>query len=394
MMAGNMESFLVRVLIALMIFEVPYFFLIAASLLIWYLIVICKRKSFANRQMLVLAFFIVLYFAIDTNLDCSNEFRITYILSAVSMYAAGFCSNFDRLGYSRQSSKIRDSIAFIAKTYFCYVLVSFVYNFLAGQFAVSRNPLNIWTGDVRAATNYGTMLVIPLAYGIFLLIIGHKKRHKLLGVLFIVSAVLFSIMTASRTILYFVPIGLLSGYCYNIKVNGRFGRKHMKQIAGIFIMLIVFVGMIMANTFNLQTLLLNSQLGQRYASGQVPKISEDGRMVHIKFLFSHWQESLFGGGYTRLNSGDLHNVYLNVYDLSGIIPFILMVIFSFSVLKDVLRLFRNGAISNDDKTLVWVFYTLVFIQLLMEPVMESVPVFFWCLLYISGMIRKFIKCSH
>lgn len=116
--------------------------------------------------------------------------------------------------------------------------------------------------------------------------------------------------------------------------------------------------------------------------------ADDGRIKNIEFFFQHMRQSLWGGGYSRTNAGNLHNVYLNVFDLSGIIPFTLLVLFTIWVVRDYRRVAKNNSVNISTRLLLLLILSLSFVQMMLEPTMESVPVFMWCLLLICGMQNK------
>lgn len=144
----------------------------------------------------------------------------------------------------------------------------------------------------------------------------------------------------------------------------------------------------LGDAFGFQTLFYKSQLGQRYLLGYAPTMTEDGRWKKTVFFFENISKSLWGGGYTRSNVGSIHNIYLDVFDLSGIIPFGLLIIFTLIVIGDYRRLRKSASVDDSTALLLLLICSLTFIQLLLEPVMESVPVMIWCLLLICGMQHK------
>lgn len=386
----NREPVICSLILLLIIFEVPYFnlFLMAATLLYIILVIIYKRKAVINKQAIILFLFIILYFIIDSNLRQSNTYKIFYILSVGLLYLCGYYATFDKSNNIQSTKKIFYAIQMIAIGYFSYVIITLVWSVIKGQMSISRNPLNIWTGQLRAATHFGTMLVIPVAYGIWLTLLGENRKRRLYGIMMVLTAAIINVITASRTILLFIPIGFVICYFYSIVVKGKFSRNHLYQL--ILCILIVMLSMVVINLnlFNIQDKFVASALGQRYATGHVSTIAEDGRMKHWLYFFAHLGESFWGGGFTRIHSGNLHNIYFNVYDLSGIIPFTLLIAFTVMGVKNIKKVCYYDLITDKLKVLIIVVYSLTLLQLLMEPVMESVPTYFWCILYLSGMVDK------
>lgn len=162
---------------------------------------------------------------------------------------------------------------------------------------------------------------------------GDKKR-KTQGWILIIFAVTVAIITASRTVIMLVPVGAIIAYFSSIKMRGEFTRRHVNQLIGALVFLGVGIAAFVLDIFGIQTLFFRTQLGQRYVQGNAPTLTEDGRWINILFFLENMDKSIWGGGYSRTNVGNLHNVYLNVFDLSGIIPFTLLVFFTISILRD------------------------------------------------------------
>lgn len=384
------EPFLCMALLVIMIFEVPFFklFLISGAVMLILYTVIYKRHPFIDVAVVVLILFIVLYFAIDTKLESSTEYKVWYAISTISLYAYGDYMDFDGLSTKERSEKVTSVIKTIAIAYAAFVLMTMVYSIMKGQFAITRNPLNIWTGTLRAATHFGTMSLIPLAYGLYLIIATRSKMSHKYGWMLIIFVSLVAIITGSRTALFLVPIGFIIAYLADIKIQGVFTKKNLNQLLGALILFAFVTVAFLGDAFGFQTLFYKSQLGQRYLLGYAPAMTEDGRWKKTVFFFENISKSLWGGGYTRSNVGSIHNIYLDVFDLSGIIPFGLLIIFTLIVIGDYRRLRKSASVDDSTALLLLLICSLTFIQLLLEPVMESVPVMIWCLLLICGMQHK------
>lgn len=382
------EPLVCSLLLVMCILEIPFgnLFLMSAPIMLLSLTFIYRRRPVINLQAFILSVFIILYFVIDSQLQQTSSYKLFYALSVISIYLCGLYAEFDSEKI-KSSNKLEKTIELIAVTYLIYVGITIIYSISKGQMAVNRNPLNIWTGQLRAATHYGTMLLIPVIYGIYLSTV-YKGKKRVIGFIIVIISLLINVLTASRTIILFIPVGYLFSYFYSIKVSGAFSKRHLNQLIGSLIAVFTIMIMFINDMFGLQTMYLHSALGQRYLQGNVARMADDGRMTHWRFFFSHLSESFFGGGYSRQNTGNLHNIYLNVYDLSGIIPFILLVIFTLMLTKRIRKVIKQEKVTNEIKVLLVLLFLLSFAQVLMEPVMESVPVFCWCLLYIAGMVNS------
>lgn len=380
------------VLLLLMVFEVPVFniYLLVPTILFLYYVIIMKKGFLVGWDDLFLIVFIISYFTIDSVLEYSTSYKVIYASSLICAYMCGKRMFFQNGNVEFNSMKVERVISIFAYAYLTYVLATMFYSMANGQFLLTRNPLNLWTGSLRAATHYGTMLVIPAAYGVYLMTTSLGKR-KVIGVVIAVVCIAVSVLTASRTILYMIPLGIAVCVFVNAKFHEGLNKRVLITVVGLCLGTLVFGAMFHANLFGIYDVLQKTQLGQRLMHGQASSFRKDGRMMYNMFLFHHLSESFLGGGYTRLQSGRLHNLFLNVYDLGGIIPFSFLMTFSIKVIRRLNKTLKGTVLDANSKTLVLLLYILVFVQMMLEPVMESVPIFVWCFLYIVGAVFKVAK---
>lgn len=384
---------IISVSLLLIIMEIPYIFLVLPIVLFFYLLVIYHRKIVLNIDVLILCIFISTYFLFDSVTEYSIEYKLLYINSVILMYINGYCSFPNRFFLNSNKVVIRDIIKLIVVSYLLYVIISFIYSFIVGQFSISRNPLNIWTDEMRPATHYGSMLIIPVAYGV-ILFINEVGKKRLLGFGILIFSIIFSIITATRTTLLMIPIGFFINYMLDTAKTNKIKIKYVKQIICIVTMIILLTILFFMNAFGIQDLFFHSQMGIRYTTGHIPSLSEDGRWLNISFLIANVEKSFFGGGYTRINAGNLHNVFLNIYDLGGIIPFCLFLIFTYRRFIHINKLVKYIGLCVFDKMLVVIVFSFIFIQSMLEPIMESVPVLFWSVIYLCGLIDKYLYCQQ
>lgn len=384
------ESLICIVLIIAMIIEVPYLFLISPIIMLLYIIVFHRNIKFIiNKEFILLTIFIVFYFVIDTVLQQSTAYKVWYSLSVMCIYLYGLNSSLLFNNIRLNSRKLENLVKLLSLTFFIYVFVTIINSIRIGQFSISRNPIDIWKGTYRAATHYGTMLVFPIVYGIYLILIKNKFRQQIFGIFILVFAIFTCIETASRTILYLIPCGIVIVYFSKIKLDKKLKDKHIMQFVVILFILVIGIVAFKLNVFNIQNIVLSSQLGSRYSSGQATNIEDDARLSNTLFLLNHLKESFMGGGFTRLYAGNTHNMWLSVYDLGGVIPFSALSLYTLSSVKHLKIFLKQSLVSNDIKVLVITVYFISFLQMLFEPVLESVPVFVWSIIYVTGVIHRF-----
>lgn len=374
---------ILKILFILMIFEVPYFFVYLMIPIILFCYCIWKAKFLVplSSSELFLAVFIISFYFIDTTLGTSIRLKILMVLGYILMYSSGrIC------GIYKEEKYLEKLIEFIAICYLSFVVISVLYSTYVGGFLISRNPINIWNGQSRPATHYGTMLVFPLAYGIYRVIAFTNAKIK--GVVLIAIVFILTLILGSRTVLYLIPLGVIMGLFYELFIGDGIRKKQIYILMNISIVALLLLLVWYFDLFNIQEIIFKTALGKRFITGEAPSFKEDGRYNVIKYFFENYSKSIWGGAYIRKHMYNLHNVYLNIFDLSGIIPFVAFIAFNICVIKDIV-FFNKYSKSISTKLCIDIFFSMFFLQMQFEPIMESVPIAMLSVTFLSGYIRSY-----
>lgn len=390
---------IVILLLIIIIFEVPLVFLIAPICLVVFMCFSNLSKNLPinlNVQVFYLSIFIITYFGFDNYLPQSGSFKVLYCASVIGMYFYGLNTHLLTGSKKDDSEYLRKVILLIAGCFYIYVLVTIINGVISGRFLISRNPFNIWTGTLRAATHYGTMLVFPVAVSCCGLLLGKRKLTKIVSLLVLLGAVLTCLLTASRTILYMIPIGLIVTVVFSSRFKILKMKKNVLQSIGMFMIGIVTFSILIGlfsifDLFDIKSKLMETQLGMRIINGDTSKIDDDPRLQYSLYYITHFSKYIWGGGHFRDEIGNAHNLWLNTYDIGGIVPFIFLLIYTFSILNTLRKLFYKKGIEQYLKVLVVVVYILCLIQMMLEPILESVPVFFWAFVLLNALVFKLVN---
>ena len=98
--------------------------------------------------------------------------------------------------------------------------------------------------------------------------------------------------------------------------------------------------------FDIKSKLMETQLGMRIINGDTSKIDDDPRLQYSLYYITHFSKYIWGGGHFRDEIGNAHNLWLNTYDIGGIVPFIFLLIYTFSILNTLRKLFYKKVSNN------------------------------------------------
>lgn len=226
---------------------------------------------------------------------------------------------------------------------------------------------DFWSGDTTPTTiiiGWGCFLLPVLIY--YLDIFKLSKIKFFLSLVLLVFYLAFSFRIATR--LGIVNAILILGVCYVIKIH----QKEIKiSVSTIFKGMIVFVGIIIASV-RLLPIILKSNLAVRMAGESISLFSGNGRLEASLYLLQHWSEALMGGSYFTNQYGlQQHNMLLQIYDLYGIIPFVILFCVFVLALKNIYLVYKCNKLNNVSKRFCVLFGFALFIYLFEEPAFSS-----------------------
>jgi O-antigen ligase len=184
----------------------------------------------------------------------------------------------------------------------------------------------------------------------------------------------------------FIGIVLLLGY-----KNERTTRK-VKLILGIAILLIAVFLAWTFDIFGFQTIINKTSIMQRVYTLQGSGYT-DPRMERQLYIINHFFDNTTGGGYFSNVIGEPHNVWLDVYDYAGIVPFILFLMLTFKIVRSCWLLYASKE-NKEDMHFLFMMIIGLLAAFTYEPVMRSVESITILFFFISGVAeRQSRKCK-
>ncbi len=304
-----------------------------------------------------------------------NDKALIYESIKLATYPILFVSNYSLCIFLKQ--KDMDSSY---KIYVFYLLMfMFVFgNMLHFALDISISDLNninigkrilndIWSNGTTPTTivsGWGILTMPCLLYAY-----DNKKEHKviLLTNVFITSTfIVFSFIVATR-------LGVVNSFVILISfLILLIIQKDFTVNANTIIKLVISIFLIIVIVKKVQPLIVNSNLYARLNDNSLSFLDSNGRIEATQYLIAHFSESLFGGGYFTLKYGlQQHNMLFQMYDLYGLIPFLLVILLILNLIKKLILFFKSDEYSNSDKR----FYAMVFLALMLyffeEPAISS-----------------------
>lgn len=247
---------------------------------------------------------------------------------------------------------------------------------------------DIWTGEKVSGTLNGAYFT----GGIVLAGYGLTKKGGFGKVVLLISVFLIvwsSISTAERTIALNLALSIIvllyaKAYFAN-EGRERFAEltKNTLIIIGIFaIAAVAFIN----NLFGVQTAFMKTTLGERLM--MLDSFTQDGRSVArqavLRELWNHPMGNLGNMFYA-------HNLFVDTGRLCGIIPMLLLILYMVLCMTRMLKFCNNNEYVLEVRLIVFIYYFSFFVNFMLEPILEGMPMIFIMFCIVNGAISSFVR---
>lgn len=243
-----------------------------------------------------------------------------------------------------------------------------------------------WTGQTLPATQhvYWSLFIVALIfYGIC-----YWKKSCLINSILVLGglwSVWFSLVTGSRIIVLIFGIVLFINiilYCY---FNWQDERKRgyiKKGLIGIIVLSVLLTAAYMLNLGGIFDPIKKSYMWTRNG-GILHNIRFQAQLTILKQLFVH----PFGGRKIEAELYYAHNVWLDMANSGGVLPFILILIYTILSVMGLFKLLQNPDISQEIKYLLVSVYISLFLYFMVEPALDANLMCWVIWMLICGLVK-------
>lgn len=331
-------------------------------------------------------FYIMLFFSLAYSMITYikyNQFSSFLLLAPPISYYIGetickFCKSDEKY--------ISKCIIAIAIGFFIHAMLNFIINIGANN----RNTIDFWTKTYASATLQGTMLTMILSilfFGVFYI----KKMHiKIIYIMCVILSLMYITVIATRTQIIITAIVFIFMLVLDSILNRKI-KKVSKILFVVFFICIAIYALYLNNTFNIKNYLGKSNIVQRLGKQETNQSDESrikNQILGLKALI----ENPFGNTEKIGNLQYVHNMWLDVGKETGIIPFIILIIYTINTFISLWHIIENKKLSIKYKILISSVYLGVNINFAVEPILQGAPFFFSMFIIINGLIDSQNVC--
>lgn len=326
------------------------------------------------------------YFGLQSFLEYSTARSIAYALSIILLFVFGY--NWANNLVERYSESVLLAIRIIYIGTAAYIVLCFLYTFINGFsfLALRRDPLVFWNGTVGNSTHFGTLSAVVIAlscYGT----LSEKGKWRHINIWILLLTMIANMLMANRISILFFCVFMLTA----IVIDNKGKSLNKRLVVFITLLLLALTGYIIyeLNLFDAHTLILRIPLFER-ANALSEAGYSDPRLERQLYVLQNFFKYTSGGGHYNAEVGEVHNVWLDIYDYAGWIPFVFFLIFTIYMIKQMWFSFKNK--ENDPVFgYLCILVGAFMLSFLEEPVFRSCEAFTVLFFFSCGLMNNYIK---
>lgn len=280
----------------------------------------------------------------------------------------------------KNEEKVKNIIYILTFGMSVHVLLNFGCDLvLRGAEMFTRNShLDIWTLDdystTQTATNY--VFIIGIMYYIF--IYENSKKIKYIYLFLYSMLMIYNLALGRRTPILLSVISIIISIIFDLMFNKNKDKKIKSFIIIVVSLFIIIFGYGLYYFFNIY-----NPWEWRSELSIFHKLFffglDSNRLNILLDAIKIAPQHLWGGQeISTLFDINVHDLWMDTYDYAGIIPFLLLVIYSIYCLIKFISIINNKKLSNSFKLLIFVLFVCITIQMFLEPIITGSPILLMC----------------
>ena len=304
-----------------------------------------------------------------------------YLLNPCLVFITGWAL-MDQCGHNLGA--VITVIKFMALGYGIHASLNYVTNFGRPRWLLT----DFFSGEIRAATGSGA--INTLIFSLLICIICLEKRIvvKLVGLFFFAVSFLYAFQLGSRT--QFVIMITVNFITLFLLLHERSGKGAVLKFAAVLVVIgALLYFMYSLNIFGIQDAYEASNLAARFNDDL--SASDDYRFSSVGRGLVTMLDYPLGG---LKEEGYYHNLWLDIGRISGIVPFLVMVAYSFLTFFHVIKLFRDKSLDKKVRYVLLSIYLGTLMNFFVEPILEGLINSFYSFTFLNGLTESLYRWEY
>ena len=314
----------------------------------------------------VIGFFLPMAYYIGSNLKCCSYDNIKKLLYIISLGMAS------------------------------HVLLNFAYNIsiFGLEIFIKQNQYDIWTQDKISSTSVAVNYVFIICLMYYVLKYERDKKIKCIFSITFALMLVYEIALGRRTPIFILLIVSFLALVIDICINSK--TKIKKTLIVLFITILAITGFITIIYYYIRAYINPDFALYEFVVFRklINEGLKSGRLEILLRSIKIMPEHLWGGQeISAIIGNDIHDLWSDIYDSAGIIPFMLMMVYTILLIKNVINNIKNKIIKEKDLIIYIPLCVGIILQMMLEPMIRSCSIFLILVVLISAASES-IDCRN
>ena len=276
----------------------------------------------------------------------------------------------------------------------CHVILNSIYEYIVHGhhgFFMSTTHYDFWTKEKIA--NTATAVNADLIIGCLYYLVFHEKNKalKLSGVIIFLISMFYLVVIGRRTPVILIAVAFVASFFYESFIL-QSGSKKLKKAfmliaGGALLSVVLLIFAYSFNIFGAKTILSEYHIIQKFSKGFI----NDQRFELYFGSFKLMPQYLWGGQHISTILGEqVHDFWIDIYDYAGIVPFVIMIIYSIIYLRNTIKFYKSRNVSNDLKIFLLGVLICIIMQMFFEPIMTGSSLFLIIAIIINALFERLV----
>lgn len=298
----------------------------------------------------------------------------------------------------KESKDIDNVVLLMALSMDMHLILNLIYELLRYGFSFRLTAIHydIWSGQYISST--GAMVNATAFLGcIYYLIFKCTGKKRICGISLLVVNTLYDLIMGGRSFLVILAVGIIVGFIVDAACSNGAGVALRKiLLIGSLIAVVVVAGFfILRSNAAFQNYFEDTYFYKRFFRENANEnIMTTGRtnLRHI-FVSNMWNYPFGGRKIWNIAHQYAHELYLDIYDIGGIVPYILIIIFVVQSVLNCFKFAKSKILEQETQILLIGFVTCINLQFFIEPVLSGAPILLVVYCIFTGYIFKAAKVA-
>lgn len=349
-----------------------------------------KTKVPYNNGVLSLLLFSLFYFLIVI-------FHGEPVVSALKIFV---CPLIWLMSFSMAKNKDMTQIKrlFIALSFGMAIhgVINFLYNSFLGTNLQTGLSYDFWSQAYSPSTGQAVNFTLIVALSFWIIFLQKEsKTLSIAGVVVIAIAAIYDISIGGRTFLLLIAISLALSIIMYIAYtfsDASYRHRVIPLIFGIALIIVLGVVLYQRDAFGIRSAYERSYLYVRLTYHNAGDLRGNDRIDKKLDYITNASKYLFGGNYLSKveRFGYAHELWLDIYDDAGIIPYILIVIYTFISGHHFLKAANSPDVDHNWRIALITFLVVIMLQFFVEPILSGSPMLLYSYIIMDGALARWL----